>query len=513
MADVSPHHHMPGSFYPEAYLVDHALPPKLDVNVGPSSHLFRPPQTPSASSSLHLSSAALTSCPLESSSVAGRKRNRQNTSVDYLGDSASMISAARSVDPVSPLPFVSTRYTLAGGLDTPTGAVESAYERAEYGGAMSDLDYRRAWNGHRTFRMPERGSSYDQGYFGALPRGALSHERNGASRPNCTNGQSGWGTLVFNVVGGVAGKVWSFCKAGAFRGFHAGGGQGYEVTPTAEPMDDGEAWELTYESKRVDEDPFQASIMDSTVPPGDYIEDYIPLDQTPPRAAKRIQRGKGEGELRGHWILVSSSASASPYAHEEGSPLHRRPPRKTRPSLYRQSTYDSHGTRLLATPSPRFSASRASAANMSQPASASMHSQPCASFASPRRPTSASKPTSIPVSRAKTKSSYRPMSPKKDTRPRTPTSTKPPSTTTSPTPQQQHLLNKRRRAEREANANMARWNSQLKDLIREGKEALGARVVVDFEGDRGSDTEGDFVREVENEMTMDGEGWGRWNDG
>ncbi|KAJ5081814.1 hypothetical protein NUU61_010078 [Penicillium alfredii] len=40
--------------------------------------------------------------------------------------------------------------------------------------------------------------------------------------------QAGWGRSVIKVVG----KVLDFCWTGAFRGFHAGGGQGYDMSTT-----------------------------------------------------------------------------------------------------------------------------------------------------------------------------------------------------------------------------------------------------------------------------------------
>ncbi|KAK4126499.1 hypothetical protein N657DRAFT_534348, partial [Parathielavia appendiculata] len=40
---------------------------------------------------------------------------------------------------------------------------------------------------------------------------------------------TGWNLFSLQTIGDMVGKVWEFCKKGAFRGFHAGGGQGYNV--------------------------------------------------------------------------------------------------------------------------------------------------------------------------------------------------------------------------------------------------------------------------------------------
>ncbi len=142
--------------------------------------------------------------------------------------------------PHSPLPFVNTRYQIAGGLDTPTQQVANYFEDSEF----SDTNYRRNLANATSRRRPAD-SAGESGYhsFARLPSTA-SMENNGQPRvqsptqvaPSTPSG--GWGKLALNVVGGVSGvvggvvgKVWQFCKSGTFTGFGAGGGQRYQLDP------------------------------------------------------------------------------------------------------------------------------------------------------------------------------------------------------------------------------------------------------------------------------------------
>ncbi|KAJ5484071.1 hypothetical protein N7539_005867 [Penicillium diatomitis] len=79
------------------------------------------------------------------------------------------------------------------------------------------------------------------------------------------SGPIGWGRTVINVVG----KVLDLCWSGAFRGFYAGGGQGYDL-PTSLPSDTTPSWEKeSMLSEKEKECLFHSPI------PGQYPEDEL----------------------------------------------------------------------------------------------------------------------------------------------------------------------------------------------------------------------------------------------
>ncbi|KAI9709865.1 MAG: hypothetical protein M1812_007573 [Candelaria pacifica] len=435
----SPHPHIPGSFVADK---DHILPPKLDTNVGARSHIFQPPRTPSASSSLCLSRASLAT----ESITTSRKRPRHEGPVDeyaipYANTEPSWSalqsvnsSTATSTGAVSPAPFVNTRYRLAGGLDTPTTAAAADYEKEDSRLTPFEARYRRQWGNSENKQTYGR---QDESYFPATPL-ALAQERNGRSRLRVSpNGSGdGWGRVVYSVVGGVAGKVWEFCRAGAFRGFYAGGGTGFHIrSPWQYQQDVGSSWQVVDEKRT----PSWPATRSPTPLPGqfpveDYIPDYMSQDHTPPRAAKRIQREKGTGELRHSWVMVPpsdqpDSREASPSRLSTRKiPVASAAGRKAAVGLR-------HGKR------PVLSASRPSTG--SHAGSPAMLASKPASYASPRSPASASKIAS-PVSL-----------------------------------EAQRYAAKLRKGEKETDASMRKLNQQLKLMIREGKEALGSKVEVE----------------------------------
>ncbi|KAI9678235.1 MAG: hypothetical protein M1817_006180 [Caeruleum heppii] len=434
---------LPGSFVSDSHLSDRTLPPKLDVNVGPRSHIFQPPRTPSASTSLYQSTASITTQASTASSAISRKRSRR----DYAGDDyyntpgswrSSWTTTADSFpERSSPVPFVNTKYQLAGGLDTPTGMLQEKYE---YRTSHGDSAYRRQWD-----QVSSRQASLD-GPFDTPT--ALARERNGIGR-GTGHGSSasggGWGRAMVNAVG----AVWQFCRGTAFNGFKAGGGTGYEVR--RETLGDS-SWQ---------EVPETTSLDDVNGHGADHSSSHA---HPSPRPAKKIQRSKGEGELQGHYIMVS--AKDTPAATSRTSSV-------SRSSQPRRSTATTAGNVAYSTPTARSAAHRAASRRsgarpslVSYAGSPSLHSHAkSASFASPRsRSSSPQKP--VPSAGRE-------------------------SLNGSPVPiEAQRLMAKRRREERKADESIQRFTTQLRAMIREGKEALGSRVEVEVqeaeEGERDS---------------------------
>ncbi|KAL6717143.1 hypothetical protein ACLMJK_005058 [Lecanora helva] len=417
------HTAVPGSFN-----VDTTLPPKLDINVGARSHFFQPPRTPSASSSLHRSTASLYRQELGSSNNRKRSRDDAFTPARTTPATDGSHVLIRSLDVAgahSPPPFVNTKYELAGGLDTPTIAALSTMDVQEDESQSPPNLHQRGGRGFRGFDP-----ALDD--FSSRPSSALGKEGNGRSRLSGTPPiRNGLGKMVSGVVG-VAGRVLEFCKETAFRGFYAGGGPGYAISdPSRNHSMDQSVW---LDADKEGDLHFRGrgdSPIPGQFPDEDYIPDYMSQDHTTPqRPSKRIQREKGQGEISSSWIMVNDVS-------RESSPSrlsHRKVP-STTASARRPLPKNS---RRIVLPASRPSMT-------SHAGSPGLKSARPASFASTRSPL---------------------CSPQRE----------------SPihVDLQRHAAKMRRR-ELEEDANLKRLNQQLKAMIKEGREALGSKIEVQDE--------------------------------
>lgn len=428
---TSVHTVMPGSF-----TFDTTLPPKLDINVGATSHFFLPPKTPSASTSLHKSTNSL------STQDVGRYPSRKRSRYDsYMSDQATPFSAQShawsSISPttpsletpeaMSPVPFVSTKYELAGGLDTPAAARSSAMESGD--DPEADLHLR----GGRGFRGFDLAA---ESYF-PISAPTLARESNGRARTqNPPRLRDGLGKAVY----GLAGKVLEFCKATAFKGFYAGGGQGYEIkSPTQSAAGGQSIWLDEENDNELRTFARETSAVPGGFPEEDFIPEYMSQDHsTPPRAAKKVRREHGTAEVGASWVLVGSNptsreASPSRLSHRKVPSAYSSLPLQPRPKLSRR---------------PILPASRPSQTSFA--GSPAMRPDRPASYASSRSPmTSPTKhPRESPVS----------------------------------VEVQRHAARMRKR-ELQEDANLKRFNQQLKAMIKEGKEALGTKFEVEEDED------------------------------
>ncbi|MCJ1411144.1 hypothetical protein MMC19_005232 [Ptychographa xylographoides] len=436
-------------------LGDRSLAQRVNVNSAQRSHFFQAPSESPAHSS------AIWTAHVDDGDVP-RKRARHDSYSSPLSTphpaTDGTWSTIRSQHPsvvntpeiASPLPFVNSRYRLAGGLDTPSAILASRSEDADF-----NFD-------HTSMRGPRsNGNQYSQDdYFGNV-QGALQRERNGHSRSHSLPIQSdGWGKAVVSavsVVSEVAGKVWEFCKAGAFRGFHAGGSHGRPLqTPTCTPFylrtDEKSIWQ--------DLSPATGDILDATsnsvstslllpggFPESDYIADYMS------HPSKKIRADSSSS-----WVLVPSHTPLS----RETSPL-RHACRKLPPSS------------SASTPSTRRPASKAGLRRPVLPAS---------------RPSLTHSPSlNRPASSASTRSPL--ASPNRLLHQRTQSYTtddregterlgteKPESLVRA---EAQRYAAQVRREKRDEERALQGFNERLKAMIREGKEALGTRVEVEME--------------------------------
>ncbi|MCJ1253770.1 hypothetical protein MMC24_001583 [Lignoscripta atroalba] len=419
--------------------------------VGARAHIFQPPTTPSASTLLYQSTDSLSKQNVNGDT--SRKRARHDSLLSHQSASYSASangwatvtsgpsSTVSTPGMMSPMPFVNTQYRLAGGLDTPSAATASAYEN-NYGESTTDVAFRRGrgWS--------NGGSGGSEGYFPYTPL-ALAREGNGRKKVyNSSPTHGGWSKAVFTVVGGVAGKVWEFCKAGAFRGFYAGGGQGYAIQQHQQQLDTSRSsiWSDIPEKGDIFASTSKAT---NTIPGGfpaeDFIQDYMSQDHTispaSPRPSKKLQRSKGSGDLRTSWILINDIPTS-----RESSPSRisaRKVPRASSPTRR---------------PAPSKPPTRRPILPASRPSLTSHAGSPAMRPGRPASSASTRSPATTPA--------Y------DDT------------TTTSPASvEAKRYAAMVRRREHEEDRNLRRLNKQLKAMIKEGKEALGTRIEVDIEGE------------------------------
>ena len=425
---------MPATISPRLLAAQaNVLNPHLDKATGLKSHLFQPPRTPATTYSSDRDARARSANSGNSSHKRPRpssshEDNQFATPQSALSRDWSCASTGsqiiRSAAPSSP-PLVNTRYTLAGGLDTPSLNAAALHEQLDR--SSMGVNCSRRWNNTDDDLWSARTD-----YFAPPPQ--LARESNGRARnPTSQDIQPpGWGKFMLTVVGGVAGKMWDFCTAGAFRGFYAGGGRGYDVsTRTAPSPSATNSWEdinILEQSRQMGRD--------STPVPGQYpVDDYKDTtgaqDSTRPRPPKRLHTDTGNG-----WIMVSHSTQP-----EDVSP--RLSPRRS--------------------PGSNFALSRSMTRRHSGISTTNRRSL----IPTPRRSSSVSYSGSPAV-----------QPPQRNSLP----TSRPSSSHGSPlSPEAQRYAERIAREDREADRSMRRLNSQLKAMIKQGKQALGTKFEIEDE--------------------------------
>ncbi|KAI9785311.1 MAG: hypothetical protein M1839_000328 [Geoglossum umbratile] len=434
---------MASTTLPGSYLSDLDL--GLDTTprhaAGVRSHFFQPPHTPSESSSLCRDSAFDTdTASITTAGTATTSSSRKRAHQEYIADTPLWSSDfAGGGGCASPAPFVNTRYRLAGGLDTPMAAEEEA--REEGSRYYADVGYRRAWTG---------------GDMGVSPH---SGGNGGDNRGGSSGGT--WGKVVLDVVGSVAGKVWEFCKTSAFRGFYAGGGVGYQLrnpSPQRTPArpagysvdDEDEQYWQDLDTTNNPATPMTPTLLhnygrrsrSSTPIPGQFPQDddYFVPPSPSQRPAKRVLRDKGGGELKMSWVMVPTPGSNG--KRGGGSP----------------AVAASGGSRKRSTP---VASTAGGVGGLGRRKVITPHSHQRHSSTASRASTTTT-PSHPPTKPSLGAASY--------------ASPRPSSSTTTPT---NPLITKRLREEKEADRSIQRFNERLKEMIREGREALGSRWEVE----------------------------------
>ncbi|RDW58106.1 hypothetical protein BP6252_13517 [Coleophoma cylindrospora] len=430
---------MPGAFGLEFHQDAGSLPRVS----GAKSHIFQPPRTPSSSaaSSLYLSRS------IEDRSIAGnRKRSRAEyaTTTPVMDDWGSR--SVEMTDPGSPMPFVNTKYKIAGGMDTPSWAAEAAVHDIE----AEDLGYRR----ERSMNSKSYDfSDHDQSYFPNTDANGRPRVFSGVIQDG---GTQGWN--LTRMVGGVVGKVWEFCKTSAFRGFHAGGGKGYNMDTeySAIQVREGDQfWEEKFDRSGT---PIPGAWTSVDMEDLDFIPDYMDraTPEETPRPAKRRQVSTPKDELTKNWVVVPTNPPIAPTT-----------PSKPQPralARYRMPTASSTSRRLsnrgTSIPRPSIAHKPALQPRGSHAGSPSLQANKGASFASPRSPDG----SRIPIQRS--------PSPKKIDSP----------AARAAAAEAQKYLARQRKEDREADESIRRLDRQLKAMIKEGKQALGTKITIEEPG-------------------------------
>ena len=286
-----------------------------------SAGIFRPPVSPSASNynmaksngSLYSDLSMATTTPVNGTAI---KRKRAPTTRE-----AAPMDWIMGADASGELRH---RYNLAGQINATPGSGGGA----DHGNPMedsvySDLDYRRALGPRRitddSETPPVRQSD---------PNSLVSN------RPSLS---IGWSTLALHTIGDVVGRVWEFCKNGAFRGFHAGGGTAYDadgsLTTSTEATETGGTGHIDFQFEQPIQQQQQPNSMDITFdtpnlqteglprrsiqPPPEYtpysprFHDMNTPESTPRPAAKRRQVSENTDSLGKNWVMVDDDAQES----------------------------------------------------------------------------------------------------------------------------------------------------------------------------------------------------------
>ncbi|KAK7523727.1 hypothetical protein IWZ03DRAFT_365363 [Phyllosticta citriasiana] len=276
---------------PSPYTGPKPVPPVLDTTPAPpfGAHIYQPPRTPSEQSSSAASSRK------RSRLGPPNKEPRHTPPCSASANGWSNISKAEALlrsEAASPVPFVTTRYRLAGGLDTPGLTAAAASDVDVDLRTQPYANYRRRWTVNE---------SEDARLRPTIATGAKRKSPPNMKPP----GQ--WPQCLWSFVGGVAGKVWEFARTSAFKGFYAGGGKGYEIPSAGQHAnareDEARGYSTGFSA-------YESFDFNATPIPGQFPVDDIwgSVDSPTERPVKRQHVESGSG-----WVLVERrDAQSSP---------------------------------------------------------------------------------------------------------------------------------------------------------------------------------------------------------
>ncbi|KAG9252665.1 uncharacterized protein F5Z01DRAFT_625185 [Emericellopsis atlantica] len=416
--------------------------------------IFRPPTTTTPNTASAASSGYLPPHDINPNNHYGsikRKRNHDRETDPF----------ARSYATAT-----TTRYNIAGQLDTPGG------ERTDFLGEsmFSDADYRRMLG----TKLPA--GQVEEPVFGRYPLTA-------PAQPS-----QSWGAFAVSTLGGVVGRLWQFCRAGSFTGFHAGGGRGYDQDGNTEDDHD----MATNGNAQIPEQYTHYNF-------GEKQEDATDNSRasTPTRPAAKRRQTSATDELGKNWVMVNENGAAVSRA---GTPdCNRRATMIPSPRNRNQAPAVATGRRI-STPASRRSIGPGRPSLASAPSLGKDRPTSSASYASPRSPSptkhiTADTPLSSSPAKQRLARRNRPSTSGSDSRPahrRTNSSasiaTSRPSKSSlvdsSPRldPEAKKLAARRQREEQFNDFRVTGLNKTVEDLIRQGQMALATKVEVEGSG-------------------------------
>ncbi|KAK5686323.1 hypothetical protein LTS10_002440 [Elasticomyces elasticus] len=462
----------------------------MSSSSGLNAHIFLPPLTPSTS----------TTTPTSTDYFSSRKRPRQppwTRTEDVrstLHQTPGWQLASQSQCPTPGYNHnhnINERYILTGGLDTP-GLL--AQTESELGATYNDDGRTRRGEAAAAFNGRD------------IVTGPLARERNGVARvhhlhlPASPNGEgkSSWTGLAFSLVG----KVFTFGTS-VVKGFYAGGGAGYSLTPTLNLNLKDSPLRSILLSREVVGTPVPGSWHDDEFL-GDFEQDNTTAvggGQRPGLGNKRRQTGEGgwvmvgtpdlEGEVGGQTSprrKAATSRIARPSASRASSrrslaPLPRRGSsyagagagaasysagspvqavvggmggHERRASVAPVRTHSRHGS--LSNNNHTSNSRPSSAAGNPIYSTSTLHTRPSSSAAAPHSPRNSVNLSNRLSGLASPNLAY-------------------------VSPEAEKILRRREKHDRKADAAMSDMSRKLGDLIREGREALGTRIDVEGEGE------------------------------
>ena len=400
------------------------------------------------------------STPFESG-TSSRKRQRRDSDDLYTPSAItpgwskleSSVTSLASPGAFSPAPLANSRYTLAGGLDTPGAALANSCEENVFTGTTPEAGFRRGrgWSNATSL------SASTVSYFPRQPRRTDSKValRQRSDTISSTHSSS-WSSTLLSALSSATTKVWSFCTAGAFRGFYAGGGQGYALE---DPSRFAKSLHISQPSKLLQssvwQDESETDVSKAQAYPQYPLQSTYqnPQIHTPPPSPGRPTKRLREGDLNNDWVMIPTNETSS----RESSPS-RNLARKTSVASTRSPSKHSNSLRPSLIPQ----ASYVGPTTLRTKASAASIRSPLPS------PDPESEPQFPNVRRQSRASGHQ----------RTNSVLPPGQTSNNLSPEVRKFQAKLRKIEDKEDRELQAMNERLQALIKEGKQALGSTVEI-----------------------------------
>lgn len=438
-------------------------------------------------------------------------------SYDHITYASALESSTHSIEdsnPMSPSPLANSDYRLAGGLDTPSASLERGLDEMAQSEAEKDYRLNRytTTNTSRTSFSTSEKLECSMGYestqsmtgFGMSNAGKSRRKRARPTTPSTerSNSVTGWGirSTAWALTGGLAGRVFNFCINTAFRGFGAGGGDSYQFdigTPDMDMMDGStrnDVFSSEYQRRNNLPGGFPRDL-------GGFVDDYMEdsiiknrwAERTPTGSNSYQNIGSGDGSfLKSDWHIVEPVSCAD--SGDERSPVRK----KSRASVAGGFRRPDSRASTTAT-SMKVTATGASYASPRSRSSTGLTNHRTVSSGSVnvvrRSRTSIASPRRAQSSYSGSTNVERPSSAQQFYTPGQSMSVHADNTNHGMSPEIMTYKRKIKQREKAEDENLRRLNAQLRDMIKQGKEALGSKVEILDDEDDGIVDEGFYESE------------------